>query len=75
MSGAVIERLLEAVKRSERSVAFTVIEGEPLGAKALVLESGETVGDGLQALHRHRLACSGERLPASAVTRIVCVPF
>jgi xanthine dehydrogenase accessory factor len=49
MSGAVTERLLEAVKRSERSVAFTVIEGEPLGAKALVLESGETVGDGVPA--------------------------
>ena len=49
MSTAVTDRLLEAVKRSERSVVFTVIEGDPLGAKALVLESGETVGDGIPA--------------------------
>ena len=47
MSGAVTQRLLEAVKRNERSVAFTVIDGEPIGAKALVLESGETIGDGV----------------------------
>ena len=47
MSGAVTERLLDAVRRDERSVAFTVIEGEALGAKALVLESGERVGDGV----------------------------
>jgi xanthine dehydrogenase accessory factor len=49
MSAAVTERLLEAVRRSERSVAFTVIDGEPLGAKALVLESGERIGDGVPA--------------------------
>ena len=31
----------------ERAVLFTVIEGEPLGAHALVLEGGERVGDGV----------------------------
>jgi xanthine dehydrogenase accessory factor len=49
MSSGVIERLLEVVGRSERAVVFTVIEGEPLGAKALVLENGEAVGDGIPA--------------------------
>ena len=47
MSAAVTARLLDAVRRDERSVAFTVIEGQALGAKALVLESGERVGDGV----------------------------
>jgi len=41
------ERLLQAIERNERAVVFTVIEGEPLGAKALALESGEVVGDGV----------------------------
>ena len=44
---SVIDRLLEAVEREERAVLFTVIEGEPLGAHALVLEGGERVGDGV----------------------------
>jgi hypothetical protein len=35
------------IERSERAVVFTVIEGEPLGAEALVLESGEQVGNGI----------------------------
>jgi xanthine dehydrogenase accessory factor len=43
----VVRRLLEAIERSDRAVVFTVIEGEPLGATALVLESGEQVGDGI----------------------------
>jgi xanthine dehydrogenase accessory factor len=47
VSASVIQRLLDAVERSERGVLFTVIEGEPLGAKLLVLESGERVGDGV----------------------------
>jgi xanthine dehydrogenase accessory factor len=42
-----VDRLLEAVERGERAVLFTVIEGEPLGAHALVLEGGERVGDGI----------------------------
>jgi xanthine dehydrogenase accessory factor len=49
MSATVTQRLLEAIKRNERSVLFTVIEGEPLGGKALVLESGESIGDGVPA--------------------------
>src|SRR5437870_9019733 len=44
---AVTKRLLEAIEREERAVLFTVIEGEPVGAHMLVLESGERVGDGI----------------------------
>ena len=44
---SVTERLLEAIKRDERAVVFTVIEGEPLGAKALALENGRLIGDGV----------------------------
>jgi xanthine dehydrogenase accessory factor len=42
----VYERLKEVVEREERAALFTVVEGDPLGAKLLVLESGETVGTG-----------------------------
>jgi xanthine dehydrogenase accessory factor len=41
------DRLLEAIRRDERAVLFTVIEGEPLGAHLLVLEGGERHGDGV----------------------------
>jgi xanthine dehydrogenase accessory factor len=44
---SVIDRLLEVVESDERAVLFTVIEGEGLGAHALVLEGGERVGDGV----------------------------
>ena len=47
MSTSVTQRLIEAVEQNERGVLFTVIEGEPLGAKLLVLEDGERVGDGV----------------------------
>jgi xanthine dehydrogenase accessory factor len=47
MSRVVTDRLLKAIEGNERAVVFTVIEGEPLGAKALALESGEVVGDGV----------------------------
>ena len=47
MSRIVTDRLLKAIEGNERAVVFTVIEGEPLGAKALALESGEVVGDGV----------------------------
>ena len=40
-----VDRLLVAVEREERGVLFTVVEGEPLGAKLLVLESGERFGE------------------------------
>jgi xanthine dehydrogenase accessory factor len=43
----VTERLLQAIRREERAVLFTVIEGEGLGAHVLVLEGGERHGDGV----------------------------
>ena len=39
------ERLTEALEAEERGVLLTCVAGEPLGAKLLVLESGERVGD------------------------------
>jgi xanthine dehydrogenase accessory factor len=42
----VYERLKEVVERDERAALFTVVEGDAIGARLLVLESGETVGDG-----------------------------
>jgi xanthine dehydrogenase accessory factor len=42
-----LARLKEIVEREDRAVLFTVIEGEPLGAHALVLEDGERLGDGI----------------------------
>ena len=47
MTQGITERLLEAIRRKERAVVFTVVDGEPLGAKALALEGGELVGDGV----------------------------
>ncbi len=41
------ERLLQAIERQERAVLFTIIEGDRLGAHALVLEGGERHGDGV----------------------------
>jgi xanthine dehydrogenase accessory factor len=43
---SLFERLSEVVANGERAVCLTVVEGEPLGAKLLVLDSGELVGDG-----------------------------
>jgi xanthine dehydrogenase accessory factor len=65
------DRLLEAVAGEERAVSLTVIEGEPLGARLLVFENGERVGDGVpeeaaaqaQELirgHRNRIVELGE---------------
>jgi xanthine dehydrogenase accessory factor len=45
MSRDLTDRLLAAIENGERGVLFTVIEGDALGAKALVLESGEQLGD------------------------------
>jgi xanthine dehydrogenase accessory factor len=42
----VIDRLLEVVRRQEPAVLFTVLEGDSVGRKLLVLESGERHGDG-----------------------------
>ena len=47
MTRVVTDRLLNAIEGNERAVVFTVIDGEPLGAKALALESGEIVGEGV----------------------------
>ena len=41
----IVERLLALDEACERAVLFTVLEGEETGAKLLVLESGETIGD------------------------------
>ena len=48
-----IRRLVEIGERGERAVLFTVIEGEPRGAKLLVVEGGETVGEGPAELALH----------------------
>jgi len=43
-----LKRLAELNESGERGVLFTVIEGDGVGSKLLVLESGERVGDGLE---------------------------
>ncbi len=40
-----IRRLLELQRDGGHGVLFTVVEGDPLGAKLLVVEGGETLGD------------------------------
>lgn len=47
------ERLLEAVEREERAVVFTVVEGDATGAKLLVVEGEEPVGDAPSELAEH----------------------
>jgi len=42
-----VHRLHELRESGERGVLFTVVEGEGVGAKALVVEHGETVGEGV----------------------------
>jgi xanthine dehydrogenase accessory factor len=48
-----IEKLLALQESGEHGVLFTVVEGDGNGAKLLVLESGETVGDGPAELAEH----------------------
>jgi xanthine dehydrogenase accessory factor len=48
-----IEKLLALQESGEHGVLFTVVEGDDRGAKLLVLESGETVGDGPAELAEH----------------------
>ena len=43
----VTARLFEAIAREERAVLLTVIDGNALGARLLVVETGERVGDGV----------------------------
>ena len=42
---SVTERLLEVVERGERAVLFTVVDGDNIGAKLLVVEGEEPIGD------------------------------
>jgi xanthine dehydrogenase accessory factor len=42
-----LERLARLDDEGGRAVLFTVVEGDGVGAKALVVEDGETVGDGV----------------------------
>jgi xanthine dehydrogenase accessory factor len=44
---SLIHRLAELRESEERGILFTGIEGDGAGTKVLVLESGETVGEGL----------------------------
>jgi xanthine dehydrogenase accessory factor len=48
-----IERLLRLQSDGGRAVLLTVVEGDGLGAKLLVVEGGETVGDGPAELVEH----------------------
>jgi len=45
LGASVWSRLREALERQEPGVLLTVVRGEGVGAKLLVLESGERVGD------------------------------
>jgi xanthine dehydrogenase accessory factor len=49
----VIDRLLEVQRAGGRAVVLTVIEGDGVGSKLLVVEGGETVGDGPPELAEH----------------------
>jgi xanthine dehydrogenase accessory factor len=49
----VIERLLALQRDGGRGVVLTVVEGEGLGTKLLVVEGGETIGDGPAELGGH----------------------
>ncbi len=44
-----LARLTELRETGVRGVLFTVVEGDGVGAKALVVEDGETLGDGVPA--------------------------
>jgi xanthine dehydrogenase accessory factor len=49
----VIARLLELQREGGRAVVFTVVAGDGLGTKLLVVEGGETVGDGPAEIAEH----------------------
>jgi xanthine dehydrogenase accessory factor len=49
----VIEQLSRLQREGGRAVLFTVIEGDGLGSKLLVVEGGETAGDGPAELVEH----------------------
>jgi xanthine dehydrogenase accessory factor len=41
----IYERLLQVIARDERAVVFTVVEGDAVGAKLLVVQGGEQFGE------------------------------
>jgi xanthine dehydrogenase accessory factor len=43
-----LERLAQLRESEERGILFTAVEGDGVGTKVLVFESGEKVGDGLE---------------------------
>jgi len=43
-----LERLAQLRESEERGILFTAVEGDGVGTKVLVLESGERVGEGLE---------------------------
>jgi xanthine dehydrogenase accessory factor len=47
---SIFESLREVVEQGGRAVVLTIVEGDDVGAKLLVLEDGTTVGDGPQEL-------------------------
>ncbi|HUQ23127.1 MAG TPA: XdhC family protein [Gaiellaceae bacterium] len=48
-----IERLLRLQREGGRAVVFTVVEGDGVGGKLLVLEGGESLGDGPPEFAEH----------------------
>ena len=44
---SLLHRLAALRERDDRAVLFTVVEGDGVGSKALVVEGGETLGDGV----------------------------
>ena len=44
---SLVRRLAELREEGGRAVLFTVVEGDGVGAKALVVEGAETLGDGV----------------------------
>jgi xanthine dehydrogenase accessory factor len=45
----ILARLAGLAGSGQRAVLFTVVEGDAVGSKALVIEDGETIGDGVPA--------------------------
>jgi xanthine dehydrogenase accessory factor len=50
---SLLERLSALVASGERGVLFTVVEGDGAGANMLVLDDGETIGEGSDEAIRH----------------------
>jgi xanthine dehydrogenase accessory factor len=50
---SLITRLAQLRESEERGILFTAVEGDAVGTKVLVLESGERVGDGLDDAVAH----------------------